>query len=614
MPPEQDLPLESLEKRLYQAQPQEQVNVPDYSQRQTQTPYGWQAPPPPPAPKKRLPWTAKFLIGAGAFLVIAAIAATAMVFLNSRAISSNNVQITVPPSAGVASGDTVSLVVTIHNGNPVALKDASFNVTLPDGTRAADGTNSPMPQYNDMLGPIPAGADVTRTIQVRLFGQAGQTLTIPMKVQYHVTGSSALYQSETNYTVTISSSPVSVEVQSVSQAPSGQSFTMTVLVRSNSSAAVQDVALTASYPSGFAVQSTNPSPTGPSFFDLGQLAAGDQKTVQIRGTLTGQSGDQRVFRFDAGNKNPDGTSTLGNTYAEGTATVSITHPFLSVSLSLNSSPDEPLIVQPGDRVNALMNWQNTLDSTLGSASMKVTISGKALAANSINGGSGFYRSTDASVIFDSTSMPSLASLTSGQTGVGAFSFGVKSASALAGVQNPTVTLTVSIYGIQSTQGSSPQALTSTLTRTVKVGTVVSVSSAITHTSTTGPVPPVAGTQTTYIVTLNAKNTVNSVGAAKETFTLPSYVTFASSTDGSVSFNPDTNTATWTIGDLVSGGTATTQFKLTFTPSASQHGQSPTLVNTQSFSGYDRFTQKQLSASAPPLTSDLSGKPGSGTVQ
>lgn len=612
--PEQDLPLESLEKRLYQAQPQEQVNVPAYSPQQQQTPYGWQAPPPPAPPKKRMPWTAKFLIGTGVFLALAAIVAAAMIFLGSRAISNNNVQITVPPSPGVASGDTVSLVVTIHNGNPVALTDASFNVTLPDGTRTADGTNAPMSQYNDVLGPIPAGSDVTRTIQAKLFGQAGQTLTIPMKVQYHVTGSNALYQSETDYTVTISSSPVSVDVQSISQTPSGQSFTMTVLVRSNSSAPVQDVALTASYPSGFAVQSTNPSPTGTNFFDLGQLAAGDQKTIQVRGTLTGQDGDQRVFRFDAGSRNPDGTSTLGNTYAEGTATVSITHPFLNVSLALNSSSDEPLIVQPGDRVYALMSWQNTLASTLGNASMQVSISGSALAPGSITGGSGFYRSTDSSIIFDSTSVPNLASLPSGQTGVGSFGFGVKSASALSGVQNPTVTLTVSISGIQSTQGSSPQTLTSTLTRTVKIGTVVTVSSTLSHTGDAGPVPPTAGTPTTYTVTLSAKNTVNSVGAAKETFTLPSYVTFVSSSDGSVSFNPDTSTATWTIGDLASGGAATTQFKVSITPSASQHGQSPTLISAQTFSGYDRFTQQQVSASAIPLTSDLSGKPGSGTVQ
>lgn len=614
MPPEQDLPLESLEKRLYQPEPQGQAEVPSYSPQQPHTPYGWTPPPPPSPPKKRMPWTAKFLIGAGAFLVIAGIVAALLIFFNSRAISNNNVQIIVPPVAGVASGDTVSLVVTIHNGNPVALTDASFNADLPEGTRTADGTDAPLSQYNDVLGPIPAHADVTRTIQAKLFGEAGQTLTIPMKVQYHVTGSNALYQAETDYTVTISSSPVSVQVESISQTPSGQPFTMTVIVRSNSRAPVPDVALTASYPSGFSVAGTDPSPTGTNFFDLGPLAAGDQKTIRIRGTLIGQNGDQRVFRFDAGSKNPDGTSTLGNTYAEGSATVSITHPFLNVSLALNSSSDEPLIVQPGARVNALISWQNTLAATLGSASMKVSISGNALAANSVSGGSGFYRSADSSVVFDSTTNQSLASLGSGQTGVGSFGFGIRPASQLTGVQNPSVTLTVSISGIQSTQGSSAQTLTSTLTRTVKVGTVISVSSALSHTGGTGPVPPAPGTQTTYTVTLTAKNTVNSVGAAKETFTLPSYVSFVKAADGSVAFDADTGTVTWTIGDLAGGGTTTAHFQIGFTPSTSQAGGSPVLVNAQTFSGYDRFTQQQVSATAPALTSELSGAKGSGTVQ
>jgi len=612
MPPEQDLPLESLEKRLYGSQPQEQVSVPAYTPQQPKTPYGWQAPPPSLPPKKQMPWMVKFLIAAGAFLVIAGLVAAFMIFRGSRAISNNNVQITVPPVTGVASGDTVSLVITIHNGNPVALTDASFNADFPSGTRKAD-TDESYPQYNDVLGPVPAGADVTRTVQVKLFGQAGQTLTIPMKVQYHVTGSNALYQSQNQYAVTISSSPVSVQVQSIAQSPSGQAFTMTVIVRSNASASVDNLALTASYPSGFTVQSSNPSSSGTNFFDLGSLGPGEQKTLQIRGTLVGQNGDQRVFRFDAGSKNPDGTNTLGNTFAEGSASISITHPFLNVSLALNSSPDEPLIATPGDQVNALINWQNTLTSTLSNASMKVTLSGNALAAGSINGGTGFYRSTDSSVIFDSTTNQSLASLAAGQTGVGSFAFGVKSATALAGVQNPTVTLTVSVSGYQSTQGAAAQALSSTLTRTVKVGTVVAVSSSLTHAGGTGTVPPAAGAETTYTVTLTAKNTVNSVGAAKETFTLPSYVRFTGQADAGVTYNPDTHTVTWAAGDLASGSTATAHFQIGFTPSTSQSGTTPVLVNAQTFTGFDRFTQQQVTAQAPALTGELPGSVGSGTV-
>ena len=619
MPPEQDLPLESLKKRLYEADSHESASVPAYSPEQQRTPYGWQTPPPPlpSRPKKRMSWTVKFLIGAGGFLVIAGIVAAGMVFLGTRAISNNNVQISVPPSTGIASGDTVTLVITIHNGNPTALSDASLSVILPEGTRKAD-TDEALPQYNDVLGSVPAGADVTRTIQVKLFGKEGQTLTIPMNVQYHVAGSNALYQTKKDYTLTISSSPVSVQVQSLSETPSGQPFTLTVLVRSNASAPVENLAVAASYPSGFSVQSATPAPSGTNFFDLGTLGPGEQKTIQIHGVLVGQNGDQRVFRFDTGSKNPDGTNTLGNTYAEGSATLAITHPFLNVSLALNSSSDEPLIIQPGAHVNALMSWQNTLASTLGNVSMRIALTGNALAGSSISGGSGFYRSTDSSVIFDSTTDKSLASLTAGQSGVGSFGFDIKPASALSGVKNPTVTLTVSISGIQSSQGSAAQSLFSTLTRTLKIGTVVSVSSTLAHDNgvypNTGPVPPTSGTETTYTVTLSAKNTVNSVGAAKETFTLPSYVRYTGKADSSVTYNPDTHMVTWSAGDLAAGATATAHFQVGITPSTSQKGSSPVLLNEQAFTGFDRFTQQQVTANAPALTSELPGSKGSGTVQ
>lgn len=614
MPPEQDLPLEALQKRIYESPPEKPVDIPAYTPAQPATPYGWQAPPPPLPPKKGMPWTIKFLIGAGGFLVIAGLVAAFIIFYGSRAISNNNVQITVPPSAGIASGDTVSIVVTIHNGNPAALTDATFNATLPDGTRTGDGTDAPLTQYNDVLGSVPAGGDVTRTIQVKLFGQQGQTLTIPMKVQYHTAGSNAMYQSQKDYTITISSSPLSVQVQTLSQTPSGQSFTLTVLVRSNASTAVQDVALTASYPAGFSVQSATPAPSGTNYFNLGTLNPGEQKTVQVRGTLIGQDSDQRVFRFDAGSTNPDGTSTLGNTYAEGTATIAITHPFLNVALALNSNSNEPIIVHPGDNVNALMNWKNTLAGTLTNASIRIAFSGNALAPGSISGGTGFYRSSDASVIFDSTTNSGLASLPAGSTGVGSFTFAVKPAATLAGLQNPSVMLTVSVTGLQAAQGGAAQALSSTLTRTVKVGTVVSVSSTIAHTSASaGPVPPKAGTETLYAVTLIAKNTVNSVGAAKEIFTIPSYVRFTGQADPSVTYNPDTHTITWTMGDLTSGGTATAHFQIGFTPSTSQNGSSPILVNEQAFTGFDRFTQEQIKAAAPALTSELPGSPTSGTV-
>lgn len=612
MLPKEESPLESMRDRLYQQPTTPTVEVPAYSGQEIEKPYGWQAPPPPPPPKKRLPWTVWFLIGTGAFLVVAGLVAAFLIFGGARAISSDRVEITVEAPVSIASGDAVSIVVKIHNGNPTQLNDATLFVALPEGTRTGDATDAPLPQYSDVLGDIPAGADVTRTIQVKLFGTENKALVLPIKVEYRTDGSNALFVSRKEYSLMVATSPISVQVQTLSQTPSGQPLTLTVVVRSNASSPVSNVALSAQYPSGFQAKSADPAPTGSNFFVLGTLEPGEQKTVKITGTLIGQNADQRVFRFIAGSVNGDGTSTLGNAYSEGAAAVAITHPFLNVGLSLNREVADTVIAEPGETVGALLSWQNSLAGTLTNASIRVALTGNALDVSSIKGGTGFYRSQDGSVIFDSSTNSSLGSLSAGDTGAGSFGFAIKPAASLAGVKNPTVTLSVSVSGQQATQGSSAQMLTSTLTRMVKVGTEVTVASVLSR--GTGPVPPTVGSETTYTVSLTAKNSVNSVGAAKETFQLPSYVRYTGTAGTGVTYNPDTRTVTWTIGDLAPGATATSQFQIGFTPSTSQIGSAPVLVNEQAFSGVDRFTQQQVSATAPSLTSELPGSASSGTVK
>ncbi len=130
----------------------------------------------------------------------------------------------------------------------------------------------------------------------------------------------------------------------------------------------------------------------------------------------------------------------------------------------------------------------------------------------------------------------------------------------------------------------------------------------------GPLPPTVGSETVYSVTLTAKNTVNSVGAAKETFTLPSYVRYVGVADPGITYNPDSRTVSWSIGDIQPGGAATARFQIAITPSSSQLNSSPVLTSDQTFSGVDRFTQQQVYASAPAVTTELPGSSSSGTVK
>ncbi|MES2225413.1 MAG: hypothetical protein V4480_01210 [Patescibacteria group bacterium] len=613
MPPEDEkTPLERLEERIYQPKETETAQVPAYSDRAVQQAYGWTPPPPPPPPKPRMPWTTKFLIGTGIFFVLAGGVAAFLVLYGARTVSADHVQITVLEHPAIASGDTVPLVITIHNGNPTSINDAIIYAMLPSGTRAGDGSDAPFEQYSDSLGTIAPGTDVTRTIQAKFFGTEGQAFSVPIRVEYHTNGSNAVSVARDDYELTISTSPLQVQVSTLSQSASGQPLTLSVSVRSSASAPLSGVAVLADYPPGFLVTSATPTPLSNGFFVLGDLAPGEEKVIKVTGTLTGTQNDEKVFHFTSGSKNPDGTSTLGLTYAQGSASVTLTRPFLATSLSLNREAADTVIVSPGDPINAMLTWQNSLTVPITNAAIQIGLSGNAIDPSGISGGTGFYRSSDSSIIFSKDTNSGLAMLQGGDTGAGSFTLHAKSVSQLAGVKNPNITLTVSATGARAQEGNVPQTLTSTLTRTIKVSTTVDLAAKLAKVS--GPVPPTAGTETIYGVNWTAHNTLNSVGGARVSVALPAYVRFVTGSGGSsVTYDETSRTVTWNVGDLAPGAASASMFQVALLPSASQSGTSPIVIGIQSFSGVDRFTQGTVSATAPALTSELPGISGSGVV-
>ena len=599
-------PLEELERKLYKpgAFDVSQERPPLRHTEPTTAP-GWQPPPapPPPPPKKGLPWSTRFLIGAIAFFVLAAIAAAAIFWLGTRSISSENVELSVDAPIAIASGDTVSLLITVRNNNPTTILGTNLTVDLPDGTREATNKTEPFDHYVDTLGDIPPGGEAMRTVNAVLFGAQQEVLVIPLKVEYRTEDSNALFVVEEQYSIEVTTSPLTLTVNAPAEAASGEPFTMAVTVRSNAPTSLENVALEASYPFGFSVSQTSvPSTRGT--FSLGTLTPGAERTVTITGTLSGQELDERAFGFTAGTGSG---SDVALPYASADATIALARPFLATNLSLNRATTEEVVAPPGESVSGMISWINNLAVPVSDARISIAFSGNALDPTTVYTQSGFYRSSDATILFSKDTNRDLVQLAAGDRGTGAFSFSPKSAAALTGTSNPTITLTVSIAGNRVGQDRVPEQVSSTLTRTVKVGTVVAFSSRLVRNegpfTNLGPVPPKAGTETTYTVLLSARNTVNSVGGASASMTLPSYVRFTGQVSPSaetVVYDERTRTVTWRVNDLAAGGSQDAAFQVAFTPSSSQVGRAPTMVSEQTFTGTDRFTKEQVKATAEPL--------------
>lgn len=562
----------------------------------------------------KLSGAAVFFGAAVLFFVAAAGISGYLFFKGGRTVSTDNIIISVQGPTTIAAGDTVPLLIRIENKNPVPISATEFVVTFPEGSRSADLVTEPIARFMDTLGEVAPGETVSRTVRVVLFGEEREVLNIPMSLSYKTPTSNSVFVKEKKYEISMTSSPLSVSVSSLSEISVGQPLTFSVLVRSNAAAPLENVGLAIEYPFGFTELETSKESLAPGVFSLGSIAPGEEQRFTVSGTFSGLEGDERVFRFAAGTLGESGNS-LAVAYSTRTHGIKIASPFLATEITVNGSTDDTIVASPGETVNASLAWVNTLASVIKDGEIRVEISGDAFDRESVRVPGGFYFSANSVVTFTPEYNSNLGNIQPGDRGVVGFSFRTKNVGELGSLLNPTVTMRVSVSGKRISETDVPEQLASVVTRMVKIGSGADLTSDIVRTigpfENTGPWPPAPDLETTYTVRLGLTNTINSVADGLVRTTLPSYVRFtnvSTATVGAISYNESTREVTWNAGALAPGASVSAAFQIGFLPSTAQRGGSPILVGEQRFSAFDRFVQTTITDTAAGLTTQATNDP------
>lgn len=612
--------LERVRRRLYDPNAEVGFTAPSLPERPIERARGWEKL---KSVQEGVRHEAQFISGPARFFIVSVLfflvtggGAIAYLVWGGRSVSTSNVNMAVQGPTTIASGDTVPLLVTVENRNPVAIHNVALTIDFPDNTKSPDDPTQAMTLYSADLGDIPSGGKAEQTVRAVIFGSENQRVALPIKIEYHTDSSNATFVKNKEYDFTISSSPVALTVNALSQVSAGQPVTVDVTVKSNATTPLDNVAVVAEYPFGFALSSASPQPTGTNktMFNLGSFAPGEEKHISVTGVLSGENNDDRIFKFNAGTLASPESIALSATYTSKDVDIKLTKPFIATTLAINRDTSDTPVIDAGVPVQATITWTNTLPTPVTNAQIAIALSGDALDTSNVFT-SGFFRSSDSTIIFDPSTNPGLATLQPGDTGQGTFTFRAKGTSALAGLRNPSISMRVSVAGSRLSEQNVPETITSTLTRTVKVGTNFALASRAVHSvgpfSDGGPWPPTPNKETLYTVIYTLSNSGNTVSGAKVEAALPTYVRFTGATspnDGSVTFNDTTHTVTWDAGDVSAGGTKSAAFQIGLTPSVTQSGTSPVLVNAQQVTGVDRFTSRQITGSVPALTTQLSTDP------
>lgn len=548
----------------------------------------------------------------------------------SNAAAPENIDIAISGPPQVAGGEPTKLQVVVTNKNKVALELADLVITYPTGTRSPSDFESDFPSQRIPMGTIESGGRRQGTVTAVFSGESGQNSSVLVELEYRVEGSNAIFVAQKSYDLELNSSPVTVSVDGNTQTTSGQPVQFTIGVASNASAPLSDVLVQVSYPFGFKFTSSVPTGDAGGLWEIGDLAPGERKTILVNGVLSGESGDERVFRVQVGTRPTTEVPSISTVLAKNSHIMEISQAFLGLSVSANKQTGTSAVAAPEENVLVTVAYQNNLSTEITDAVIVARLSGISIDGTSVHTNEGFFRSTDETVLWDKTTTGgALASLPPGAKGTLSFSFQMPNSQALANIVNPKLTISINAAGKRVSEGGVPQNLQSAVRQELRLASDLQLNTQALYYAnpfgSSGPIPPKAGTETTYALIMTITNTTNRLTGAKVTGSLPSYVRWVGAyapSNEKFTFNQTDGTFVWDMGDIEAGvgigGNKPRQIAISlgFTPSTSQIGQQPALVRSIVLTATDQATGQAVSKPArPDVTTNLSqvGKSSSETI-
>lgn len=574
-----------------------------------------------PMKKKHLSLATKFFIGSLIFFIGATAAAAYLFFYGGNTISPQNIDIQIVAPSIIDGGKESTFQIIIDNRNQSPLQLVDLAIDYPDGTRDPQDQSQPLTHERQSIGTIEPGQQIKRTANAVFYGSEGSQQKVMVTLSYSVPGSTSVFEKQAEADFTIGSSPVSISVNAPAEAIAGQQFGIDVTVTSNSTSPIDNVVLQGQYPFGFLVVQTSPSAdTGGTIWRLGTLAPGESQAVHLTGTIDGQDGDERVFRFLTGIISDPTDTQITVPFITVPQTLTVHRPFVSATIALGGKSGKSVAIPGAQVVDGTITWQNNLSVPVSNLELHLTLSGPMLDPSSVQSGSGFYQSQNSTIVWSKDQDSTLAAVPPGGSGTEQFSFSTLAPGTGGTVYtNPTIDLNVGVSGVREGETGVPETVSSAATLQASIASALTLDVQALHFSgpfqNGGSMPPRAEQTTAYTIQWTVKNSANAVANATVAATLPPYVEFVSAgQNNSVTYDSGSRTVTWDLGDLNAGVGYSTParvaaFQVALTPSTSQVGGTPTLTSDAQLQGEDRFAQVGVQATAQAPNTVLQGDTG-----
>lgn len=438
------------------------------------------------------------------------------------------------------------------------------------------------------LEDIYPGQERTLEFPGRLFGKEGELKVAKAELSYRPKNLTARYISTTSFTTMVAKVPLNFELDLPSKIESGKEIRFRLNYFSNVNYPLSNLRIEMEYPGDFEFLESTPQGLENDEWEIGLLNRTDGGRIEVRGKVSGEIGEEKLFRGKLGSWQ-DGEFVLLKEVMWG---VKIVEPSLLISQQINGNPK--YIASPGDQLHYEILFRNIGQNPLTDLYLVADLEGNAFDFGTIKAPMGDFETGDNSVIFDWKNNPKLRFLDVQEQGSVDFWINLKEAPEMVGPQDKNPLLKTKIY-LSQTREEFLTRVNSQLEISQKGYFEDEVF------GNEGPLPPAVGQTTTYTVIWQVKNYFNDLKNVKVKARLgegvkPSGKIFPE--DASLTFDSQSREMVWSIGDMGAGkGVADSPmgvaFQVAFTPRESQQGKVAILAERIKVEGQDQWTGEVL---------------------
>lgn len=428
------------------------------------------------------------------------------------------------------------------------------------------------------LEDIYPGEEKTLPFKVRLLGKENTAKKAQVALSYRVKNLNTRFESNTSHTTLIKFTPLTFEFDFPSRLEAGRNIKLRLNYFSNVDFPLSNLRIEIDYPQDFEFLSSVPKGLAPNEWEIGLLNKAQGGRIEVEGKLAGEVFSQNVFRARLISWQQDKAIILKE-IAKG---VELIQPSIYISWQVNGSPQYTAKVD--DYLHYEISFKNIGDNTLENLFLSLKLEGDTLDFDSLQLDSGKFQEEIGTIIWDQTMIPQLRLLPSLEEGKIEFWVRVKKKFS-SSLRNPLIRAKINLN----------QAKEEIVTK-INSKLVISQEGFFNQGpfENSGPIPPKAGSSTTYTIAWQAKSLYNDVKDVKVKAVLPPTVKLTGEIEpkeAKLSFDSGSREIIWDIGDLLAGEDGQgIDFQIKFTPTSVQKGKVAKLIPQAKIIAEDTWTE------------------------